>query len=119
MSTDTFGTVMWIIFALAMLIYGIVGIFRGEIHFRLGRGGKGIPISLTGQAGLASSTSLIVGGALLIIGTRPLNSGLEQVISAVGCVVPIVVVSFCYIMQTLVNIGSANYKRKNTLDEPK
>lgn len=80
---DTVSTTGWIIFASAMMIYGVVGIFKGELHFQVGHGWKGIPVTLTGKAGLASSISLIVGGALLIIGTRPLEFRVRA--SYLGC----------------------------------
>ncbi len=119
MNADTFSTIMGIIFASLTMIYGIAGIFKGELHFQLGHGWKGVPITLTGKAGLASSISLIVGGALLIIGTRPIDSGFEQIISAAGCVIPIVVVGFCYIMQTLITIGRSNYESKQRVKKDK
>ncbi len=112
MDAGTLNTIGWIIIGSLMGVIGISGIFKGELNFQLGRGWAGVPVNLTGKTGLASSISLIIGGALLIIGTRPLTSGFEQVISAAGCVIPIVVVGFSYIMQMLIKIGSANYERK-------
>jgi hypothetical protein len=106
----------WIILGSFMLIDGIVGIFKHELSFHMGRGRIDIPISLKGKFGLASSISLIIGGALVLLSVYPFEWGFGHVLSALGCIISISVVCFCIVMQTLLDAATKNYQQNNKED---
>lgn len=112
--TDSTSAIFQIIAGSLMGVLGIRGVLKGELRFRLRFGGG--EIVLTGKGGIASSLSLIAGGALLIISTRPIDSGFHQIIAVVGCALPIIVVSFSYVMQSLIRSGRAYYANKGKSD---
>jgi hypothetical protein len=116
METDSVSFDFQIIFGTILAIYGLYyGVLKQELTIQLGRGKWGFPFTVTKTAAIVTGIVFAVGGGLLIVGAQPQESGLNQILSAIGCGTPIVVFVFSFLMQSLIDFGKGIHESREGL----
>jgi hypothetical protein len=108
MSSDLAGNILQIVFACTLAIFGLhFGVLKREltIYWKGTRWGRRrrYPLTVRGTAATLSGFACVIGGILLLLGTRPEQSGIHELFNAVGCILPISVFGLSFLVQSLIN----------------